>query len=59
MTTTLKNVISQDNLQSQNLLNSAWNSGVEISTGTHFIFSVPLKNVLGFADDYTKIFVKL
>jgi len=50
MTTTLKNYISLDNLQSQNLLNSGWSSGDEISTGPHFNFSVPLKNLLGFAN---------
>jgi len=49
MTTTLKKYISLDNLQSQNLLNSGWSSVDEISTGPHFNFSVPLKNLLGFA----------
>jgi len=34
MTTTLKNIISLDNLQSQYLLNSGWSSGDEISTLT-------------------------
>jgi len=43
MGTTLKNCISLDNLQSQNLLNSGWSSEDEISTGPHFNFSVPLK----------------
>jgi len=33
MTTTLRNFISQDNLQSQKLLNSGWSSGNKISTG--------------------------
>jgi len=55
MTTTLKNYISLDNLQSQNLLNSGWSSGDEISTGIHFNFSLPLKNLLGFAEDYKKV----
>jgi len=55
MTTTLKNNISLDNLQSQNLLNSGWSSGDEISTGPHFNFSVPLKNELGFAEDYKQV----
>jgi len=55
MTTTLKNYISLDNLQSQNLFNSGWSSGDEISTGPHFISSVPLKNLLGFAGDDTKV----
>jgi len=43
MSTTLKNCISLDNLQSQNLLNSVWSSGDEISKGPQFNFSVPLK----------------
>jgi len=50
-----KNFISLDNLQSQNLLNSGWSSGDEISTGPHFNFSIPLKNLLGFAEDYKKV----
>jgi len=49
-----KNCISLDNLQSQYLLNSVWNSGDEISTRQHFIFSVPSKKLLGFAEDYKK-----
>jgi len=54
MTTTLQNYISLDNFQSQNLLNSGWSSEDEIFTGPHFNFSVPLKNVLEFAEDYKK-----
>jgi len=46
LTTTLKNCISLDNLQSQNLLHSGWSSGDVISTGPHFNLSVPLKNLL-------------
>jgi len=34
MTATLKKCISLDNLQSQNILNSGWSSGDEISTST-------------------------
>jgi len=55
MTTTLKNYISLDNLQRQNVLNSGWSSGGKISTGPHFIFSVPLKDLCGFAEDYKKV----
>jgi len=56
MTTTLKNCISLDNLQSQYLLNSGWSSGDEIYTGSPLkIFSVPLKNLLGLAEDYKKV----
>jgi len=54
MTTILKNYISLDNLESQNLLNSGWSSGDEISKVPHFSFSVPLKNLLGLAEDYKK-----
>jgi len=52
VTTTLNNVISLDNLQNRNLLNSGWSSGEVLSTGPQINFSVPLKNVLGFAEDY-------
>jgi len=58
MTTTLKNCISLYNLQSQNQLNTAWSSKDEISTGRHFNFSVPLKNLLGFAEDSKKVLLK-
>jgi len=47
--------VSLANLQSQNLLNSGWNIGDEISTGPHFKFSVPFKNLLGLAEDYKKV----
>jgi len=57
LTTSLKNCISLDNLQSQNLLNSGWSSGDEISTGPHFNFSVTFKNLLGLAEDYKKVFL--
>jgi len=33
-------------------------SGDEISTGPHFNFSTPLKNLLGFAEDYKKVLLK-
>jgi len=56
MTTTLKNCISLDNLQSNTYLNSGWSSGDEISTGSSLkLFSVPLKNLLGLAEDYKKV----
>jgi len=58
MTNTLKIVISLDNLQSQYLLNSGWSSGDEISTGPLFNFSVPLKNLFRFAEDYKKVLLK-
>jgi len=49
LTAALKNCISLDNLQRQNLLNSGWSSGNEISTGPHFnIFKK-------FALDYKKV----
>jgi len=54
-TTTVKNFISLDYLQSQNRLNSGWSSEDEIFTGPHFNFSVPLKFFLGFAEDYKKV----
>jgi len=39
-------------------LNSGWSSGGDISTGPHFNFSVPLKNLLRFAEDYKKVLLK-
>jgi len=55
LTTTLKNCISLHNLQSQNLFNSGWSSRDKISTRPRFNFSVPFKNLLGFAEDYKKV----
>jgi len=57
MSTTLKYFISLDNLQSQNLLNSGWSSGDEISTGPHFNFCT-VKILLRFAEDYKKVLLK-
>jgi len=56
MTTTLKNCISLDNLQSQNLLNSGWSCGDEVSTGPHFKFSVPLKHLLMLTNNLGDVF---
>jgi len=58
MTTTLNKFISLDNLQIHNLLNSGWSSGDVISTGSHFNFSIPLKNLLRFAKDYKNVLLK-
>jgi len=55
MTSIPKKFISLDNLQSQYIFNFGWSSGDEISTGPQFNFSVPLKNWLGFAEDYKKV----
>jgi len=55
MATTPKNFISLDNLQRENLISSGCSSGEKISTGPHFKFSVPLRNLLRFAEDYKKV----
>jgi len=47
-----------DNLQSPILLNSGWSCADEISTGPHIKFFVPLKNLLGYAEDYKKVLLK-
>jgi len=58
MTTTLNIFISLDNLQSQNLLNSGWSGGDEISKGLHFNFFAPLKFFLGFHEDYKNVLLE-
>jgi len=55
VTTTLENLWI---IFKVNILNSGWSTGDEISTGPHFNFSVPLKNLLGFAEDYQKVLLK-
>jgi len=39
-------------------MNSGWSSVDKIFTGPHFKFSVPLKILLGFAEDYKKVLLK-
>ena len=56
ITTSLKNYISFNEIESKNLQNASWygKEDILVSSGT-FNFCVPLKNLLGFAEDYKKI----
>jgi len=54
----LKNFISQDNLQNQNLLDSGWSSGDKISTGPPLQLFCTIKKLLGLAKDYKKVLLK-
>lgn len=57
-TTTLKNYVSRSNDEIKMLYNSSWNmdadSTILVENG-RFNFCVPLKLLLGFAEDYNKI----
>jgi hypothetical protein len=59
ITTSLKNYISLDRDESFRLLNAGWrledNGLIKLSNNGVFNFCVPLKMLLGFAEDYNKI----
>ncbi|XP_037911951.1 uncharacterized protein LOC119652085 [Hermetia illucens] len=58
ITSTLKNYISLNENESKMLYNAAWspNESITPSSG-YFNFSIPLRKLLGFAEDYKKIIV--
>lgn len=56
ITTALKNYVSLSPAESAMMLNASWNSGNEIPMEkSNFNFCVPLKSLLGFAEDFTKM----
>nr|XP_044250259.1 uncharacterized protein LOC123003054 [Drosophila takahashii] len=55
MSSTLKNYLSESRQDSRKLLNAGWSGGNDIITKGNFNFSLPLKNVMGFAEDYRKV----
>lgn len=58
ITTLLKNFISLNENESKSLENSSWTGkdSISLSSGS-FNFCIPLKNLLGFAEDYKKIII--
>lgn len=58
ITSSMKNYISLNSNESDTLLNAGWsikeNRTIKVPSG-HFNFCVPLKRLLGFAEDYRKI----
>lgn len=60
ITTEMKNYVSLNKLESDNLLNAGWapfdNKDLTLVNG-YFNFCLPLKQLLGFAEDYNKIIV--
>lgn len=56
ITTTIKNYISLNENESKSLQNASWSGNESISTSSGvFNFCIPLKMLLGFAEDYKKI----
>ncbi|XP_041983220.1 uncharacterized protein LOC121736197 [Aricia agestis] len=60
VTTTMKGILSYGEEESKALENSCWNtsssSGIKDIEG-EFCFTIPLRHLLGFAEDYTKVIV--
>ena len=57
-TSTIKNFLSLNEAESNSLMNAGWSERPSITTTDgHFNFCVPLKMLLGFAEDYTKIII--
>ena len=56
--TEMKNYVSLNDFESKNLENAGWTplKNIKLSTG-HFNFCLPLRNLLGFAEDFDKIIV--
>ena len=56
--TEIKNYVSLNEFESKNLKNAGWCpfENINLKTG-HFNFCIPLKNLLGFAEDFDKIIV--
>lgn len=58
ITTTIKNFLSLNDQESKALSNAGWSGDDPLSTKAGFFnFSVPLKMILGFAEDYQKVIV--
>ena len=55
ITTTLKNYVSLNENESKILENASWFLNTNTSSTGTFNFCIPLKNLLGFAEDYKKI----
>lgn len=57
-TSTLKNYVSLTENQSKMLINAGWapENNIDLNHG-YFNFCIPLKNLLGFAEDYKKVII--
>jgi len=55
ITSTMKNVVSLNQFESKRLYNSGWSGGRDFNLSPHFNFSIPLKDLLGFAGDFKKV----
>lgn len=55
ITSTLKNYISLTSNESKRLENASWTGNTNISDSGIFNFCIPLKSLMGFAEDYRKI----
>lgn len=58
LTSTIKNKLSLNEWESKMLLNSGWSlTNINVSSDGEFNFCIPLKYLLGFAEDYKKIII--
>lgn len=57
ITSTIKNYVSQTDSESKKLKNAGWSQNDIALTDGYFNFCVPLKMLLGFAEDFNKIIV--
>lgn len=55
VTSTMKNFVSLNQLENKRLFNSGWSGGSNFNVLNNFNFSIPLKNLLGFAEDFKKV----
>jgi len=53
VSTTIKNFVSLNQFESKRL--SGWSGGADFNLSPHFNFSIPLKNLLGLAEDLKKV----
>jgi hypothetical protein len=54
-TSTIKNYVYLNQLESKKLFNSGWTGSGDFTSPSYFEFSLPLKNLLGFAEDFKKV----
>jgi hypothetical protein len=60
ITTTLKNILSSREEEKNVLKNSGWvGPGNNFKNASKFIFSIPLKRLLGFGEDYKRVLVNV
>lgn len=57
VTTTMKGIVSYGDEESKGLENSCWNMNGFKEVDGEFCFTIPLRHLLGFAEDYNKVIV--